>query len=322
MDRYTLIVVLQIFVGLCATFVSLAMALGPTGWSLIVTIISLGKRKIIAVDKIDEIQETQKNVVYTTINNNNSLFMGFFIGKHSSGEIFVGYDTTDAKTKSRTLYIVLSRTTLFFDITKKEVDHKPNNEYRKYDVSGCSNYCNNVGTSTCSYKEEIIADFEQTNLLNDINTKMGQKRDKHKIVTAFIYGAPKTGKSSICDLILLEQREHNPIYVRLNLFALGQTFQIFKDAISNSTVIVIDLGDIGEILKDDFKNLTKSELFNRIVNTKSDWNNFFDDFDREQYVGKEMYVIATSNVDVKDMDSSYTRPGRFDICREFSTTIN
>ena len=75
-------------------------------------------------------------------------------------------------------------------------------------------------------------------------------------------------------------------------------------------------------MKDDFKNLTKSELFNRIVNTKSDWNNFFDDFDREQYVGKEMYIIATSNVDVKEMDSSYTRSGRFDICREFSTTIN
>ena len=152
---------------------------------------------------------------------------------------------------------------------------------------------------------------------------MEQKRDKHKIVTAFIYGAPKTGKSSICDLILLEQRDHNPIYVRLNLFALGQTFEHFKNnTISNSTVIVIDLGDIGEILKDNFNNLTKSELFNRIVNNKLDWNNFFDDFERVQYPDKKIYIIATSNVDVKEIDPSYTRSGRLDICKEFQNKIN
>lgn len=312
MELYTLIVILQILVGLCGIFISLALALGPTGWSLIVMIISGGKRIIIVVNTIYQIKETQKSVVYTTKNDNKSSDMGFFIGSFY-GVWFLGYDITDTKTESRTLYIVWARS-IPFDMSKKEVDKKSNNGYTMYSPQGCSNYTNNIVESNCSHKG-ITANRQQSLLLNQINTKMSEKKANHNVVSAFIYGHQGTGKSTMIDLLLQQHNNDNPILVRLNLFALGQTFGHVKaNTMSNSNVVIFDLGDIGEVLRDDFKDVPKSELFNSIVSTKSDWNNFFDDFERVQYPGKKIYIIATSNVHVNDIkDPSLTRDGRIDI---------
>ena len=123
------------------------------------------------------------------------------------------------------------------------------------------------------------------------------------------------------DLLLYQHKNDNPILIRLDIFSLGQTFGHVKaNTMSNSNVVIVDLGDIGEILRGNFKDVLRSELFNSIVSSKSDWNNFFDDFARVQYPGKEIYFIATSNVDKKDIDRSLTRAGRFDICYDFDTT--
>jgi hypothetical protein len=315
MELYTLIVILQILVGLCGIFISLALALGPTGWSLIVMIISGGKRKIIGVKTIDQIEHIQRNVVYTTKNNNKSPDMGFFIVS-LNGVCFWGYDITDTKTESRTLYIVWDSSTPF-DMSKKEVDNKSKDEYTMCVLEGCSNYGKNVVTSICSYKK-ITPNSRQCLLLNKIKDNMSRKPEKHKVVTAFFHGPPGTGKSTMIDLILHQHKNDNPTLIRVDMFSLGQTFQHLKaNTMSNSKVVILDLGDLGEVLRNDFKDVPKSEIFNSIVSSKSDWNNFFDDFERVQYPDKIIYIIATSNVNVKDIDPSLTRTGRFDICYDF-----
>lgn len=260
---------------------------------------------------------------FSTMNGDRGKPIGFVSGfiDNTWSSFFIGkFCTTDNKEYQATTFYLICRVQILEQLQKD--DNKSNNGYTMYTISGCSNYDKNPHSAKCDFKD-IEPNKVQADLLNEINNKMAKKRINHKIVSVFIYGPPGTGKSTMGDLILAENKDLNPIYIKLNLFALGQTFEHIKEeTFSITSVIVIDLGDIGEILRDNFKGLQPSEIFNRIVYDKDSWNCFFDIFESEIYLDKQIYIIVTSNVDIKDIDPSYTRKGRFDICQNFTEVTN
>ena len=291
----------------------------PIMWSIFISILfGIFGVKLQCIKDTSIITEIAKKG-FSTMHGDRGKPIGFVFGfiDNTWTSFFIGkFTTSDNKECPSPSFYIVCLVKILEQLQK--VDNKSNNGYTMYTISGCSNYDKYPHSAKCDFKG-IKPNKMQAILLKEINNEMVKKRTNHKIVSVFIYGPPGTGKSTMGDLILSKHKDLNPIYIKLNLFALGQKFEdIKKETFSITSVIVIDLGDIGEILRDNFKELKPNEIFNRIVYDKDSWNGFFDIFESEIYLDKQIYIIATSNVDVKDIDPSYTRKGRFDICQNFT----
>jgi len=166
--------------------------------------------------------------------------------------------------------------------------------YKKRDVS-----LNNIVPT--NKQQDIITD-----IIQNYNTST------NNIITAYIYGKPGTGKSTIP--MILAQELTGSLCKTFNPTDPGDTLDNLYSQVSPSSKspLILVIEEIDGIIYKIHNGIEDHKHIPILVKNKSGWNTFFDDL---KYLYPNMIFILTSNVNpdaIDCKDSCYLRPGRVD----------
>lgn len=228
------------------------------------------------------------------------------------GMWYVGFITTTISSSNRgneqIVIYLLSRNNSYQRLIHHTVADERNciKLYSRRGAFYCIDYnCTEIDVS------DLKPDKQQQTLIN----KIIDFYQKHKHVVVYVHGESGTGKSMTA--ILLTKILKGSICKTFNPTDPSNSL---LDLITNvdpkvSSPLIVVLEEVDDILKKIHHNTIKpSNDYPIMIQNKSGWNTFLDEFDAGLYANTILFM--TSNVsptEINTMDNSYLRSGRVNI---------
>lgn len=186
----------------------------------------------------------------------------------------------------------------------------------------------NAYWNRCYYNRPLeLTKLEPRTIQSAIIKKLRAEYDARGYAVALLHGAPGTGKSMVPYFLAkqllngLADRESDIKKISLvdsfNPFQPGDYFNSLYNKVSpeRTSPMIVVLEEIDMLLTKMHDGIiTPHRDIPTQITNKTDWNQFFDRFDRLQY--PHVYFIMTSNKNASyfdELDSSYMRHGRVNI---------
>ncbi len=267
-----------------------------------------------------------KNIKHSSILNNGEPD-GWIIGYP-----FVGYIFTSKGEYQETKELCIFTSTNFYN---KFIEVKENHSNDTNDNDNGNGKNNNItywereGTYWHLHysSRDIVAtpNILYENQKNAINKIIKNYKKKNNCI-ALLYGKSGCGKSMtaqyLCNEMLKDEDYSNISLVdSFDPFEYGDNFSNLYNRINptktSPLVIVLEEIDI-QLLNVHYEKIEKHKTFTVMIKNKTDWNTFFDKFDRKLY--PHVIIIMTTNKSASffdELDVSYMRKGRVDKKIEF-----
>jgi hypothetical protein len=289
-------------------------------WSLAFLVIGIVGINIHKVSG-HRMEQFRKNITHASIWNNDEP-EGWIAGRWYIGYFVKNYGNRGDITYE--LYVVCSKRFYNINIAKIQSNEESNDspKQKKY-----INFYERDGNAVWNFSfisrqispTELTARPNQQKIIDDI------KKDfiNRTYTVALLYSPPGKGKSMIPYFLAKQLLNDEPNIKKVSLvdsfypFQPGNQFSSLYNKVSPSKesplIIILEEVDIGLSKVHDSTLITHQDIPTLITN-KTDWNMFFDRFDRKLYPW--VYFIMTTNKTASyfdELDPSYMRSGRVNL---------